>query len=60
MTIKPVQLTVAEDRAREKAIDFYRYIGKSEAEADRLAWVDIQKAFPRLKRANVLATGATS
>jgi hypothetical protein len=59
MTRKPAQLTAAEDRAREKAIDFYRYIGKSEAEADRLAWEDIQKAFPRLQRANVLAKGAT-
>ena len=46
---KRTQLTVEEDRAREKAVDFYRYIGKSEVEADRLAWADIEKAFPRLK-----------
>jgi hypothetical protein len=43
------RLTVEEDRAREKALDFYRYIGKSEAEADRLAWADIEKVFPRVK-----------
>ena len=46
---KLTQLTVEEDRAREKAVDFYRYVGKSEVEADRLAWADIEKAFPRLK-----------
>ena len=46
---KLAQLTVEEDRAREKAVDFYRYVGKSEVEAERLAWADIEKAFPRLK-----------
>jgi hypothetical protein len=45
----PAQLTVEEERARDKAIDFYHYIGKSDAEAMRLAWEDVQKAFPRLK-----------
>jgi hypothetical protein len=49
LTKKVTQLTVEEDRAREKAVDFYRYVGKSEAEADRLAWADLEKAFPRLK-----------
>jgi len=44
------QLTVEEESAREKAIDFYRYVGKSEADVDRLAWADVQKAFPRLKQ----------
>jgi len=42
------QLTVEEERARERAIDFYRYIGKTDLEAIRLAWADIQKTFPRL------------
>ena len=42
-------LTTEEDRGRERALDFYRYIGKSEVDADRLAWADIQKGFPRLK-----------
>jgi hypothetical protein len=49
MNKKLAQLTPEEERAREKAIDFYRYIGKSDAEATRLAWADVQKAFPRLK-----------
>ena len=44
-----VQLTVEEERAREKAMDFYLYVGKTDADATRLAWADIQKAFPRLK-----------
>jgi hypothetical protein len=44
------QLTAEEESAREKAIDFYRYVGKSEADVDRLAWADVQKAFPRLKQ----------
>jgi hypothetical protein len=33
--LKLVQLIVEEERAQEKAIDFYRYIGKSEMEAIR-------------------------
>jgi len=49
MKKKPVQLTAEEERAREKAIDFYRYIGKTDEDAARLAWADIQKAFPRLR-----------
>ena len=49
MNKEPAQLTVEEEQAREKAIDFYRYIGKTDAEAMRLAWADIQKAFPRLR-----------
>jgi len=43
------QLTSEEDRARERALDFYRFIGKGEVDADRLAGADIQKGFPRLK-----------
>jgi len=49
MKKKPVQLTAEEERAREKAIDFYRYIGKTDEDAARLAWADIQKAVPRLR-----------
>src|SRR5689334_6583490 len=43
---KLAQLTTEEDRARERALDFYRYIGKSEVDADRLAWADIRKDSP--------------
>lgn len=48
-TKKLTPLTVEEDRARERAVDFYRYVGKSDVEAERLAWADIEKVFPRLK-----------
>ena len=48
MTKKFAQLTVEEERERQRAIDFYRYIGKTDAEAIRLAWADMQKTFPRL------------
>lgn len=49
MNKKLAQLTAEEERALEKAVDFYRYVGKSDVEATRLAWTDIQKGFPRLK-----------
>ena len=49
MNKEPARLTVEEEQAREKAIDFYRYVGKTDAEAMRLAWADLQKAFPRLR-----------
>lgn len=49
------QLTFEEQRAREKALDFYRFVGKKEAEAQRLASADVQKAFPRLKDCDVPA-----
>jgi hypothetical protein len=52
MRREPAQLTVEEERAREKAMDFYRYIGKTDIDATRLAWADIQKAFPRLRAYN--------
>ncbi|MFL6438792.1 MAG: hypothetical protein ACJ71Q_14530 [Terriglobales bacterium] len=45
---KPPQLTSQEEQAREKALDFYRYTGKSEEDANRMAWADIKKEFPRL------------
>jgi hypothetical protein len=43
------QLTAEEERARDRAMDFYRFIGKTELEAMRLAWEDVEKAFPRLR-----------
>ena len=46
---KVTELTAQEERAREKALDFYRYTGKSEEDASRLAWADVQKEFPRLR-----------
>ena len=49
MKKRPVQLTVEEESAREKAMDFYRYVGKTDVEATRLAWADLQKTFPRLR-----------
>lgn len=49
---KPPQLTTEQERAREKALDFYRYTGKSEEDALRLAWADIQKEFPQLRQYN--------
>jgi len=48
------QLTIEEEREREKAMDFYRYVGKSEVEANRLAWEDIQREFPRLQERGAL------
>ena len=49
MKKRPVQVTAEEEQAREKAMDFYRYIGKTDKDAMRLAWADVQKAFPRLR-----------
>ncbi|HUS19539.1 MAG TPA: hypothetical protein VMZ25_07800 [Terriglobales bacterium] len=46
---KLVCLTVDESEAHDRAIDFYRYCGKPDAEVMTLAWIDIQRAFPRLK-----------
>ena len=57
MNKKPAQLTLEEERAREKAIDFYRYIGKTDVEATRLAWQDVQKAFPRLREYDIEQSG---
>lgn len=57
MKKEPAQLTVEEEQAKEKAIDFYRYIGKTDVEATRLAWADVQKAFPRLKEYDVEKSG---
>jgi hypothetical protein len=49
MKIELLRLTLPEEHARERALDFYRYTGKSEVEAKRSAWEDIQKEFPRLR-----------
>jgi hypothetical protein len=46
---KRTELTAEEERARDRAMDFYRFIGKTEAEAMRLAWEDVEKSFPRLR-----------
>jgi hypothetical protein len=43
------RLSAEEEQARQKAFDFYRYVGKVDAEASKLAWADIQKQFPRLR-----------
>ena len=50
---EPPQLTPEEEWAREKALDFYRYTGKSEEDARRLSWADIKKQFPRLSECNL-------
>jgi hypothetical protein len=50
---RKAQLTDEEERAKEKAMDFYRYVGKSEVEADRLACEDIKKEFSRLKEIEI-------
>jgi len=52
---RPPQLTTQEEQAREKALDFYRYTGKSEEDAKRLAWADIKKEFPRLSQYDLSA-----
>lgn len=57
MNKKPAQLTLEEEQAREKAMDFYRYIGKTDVEATRLAWQDVQKAFPRLREYDIEKSG---
>jgi hypothetical protein len=49
MKQEQAQLTVEEARAREKSMDFYLYVGKTDVEASRLAWADILKEFPRLR-----------
>src|SRR5262249_32183193 len=47
---KRAKLTPAEDRAWRKAFQFHVDAGKSDAQADRLAWRDVKKEFPRLKK----------
>lgn len=49
MARKLIHLTVDEAQARDRAIEFYRYVGKPDAEVMSLAWIDVQLAFPRLQ-----------
>jgi hypothetical protein len=42
------QLTPEERQAQQRALNFYRYSGKSEKECEQLVWRDLQAAFPRL------------
>ena len=58
MNKKLAELTPEEEQAREHAIDFYRYVGKTDGEARRLAWADVQKTFPRLKAYDNAGEGA--
>lgn len=44
------RLTDEEQRANDRAVDFYRYVGKPGSEALSLAWTDVQLAFPRLQQ----------
>lgn len=46
---KLATLTPEENKAWEFAFSYYLDEGKDDDEADRLAWEDIQKEFPRLK-----------
>jgi hypothetical protein len=59
MKQEQAQLTAEEQRAREKSMDFYLYVGKSDVEASRLAWADVQKEFPRLRNDRASSAGAT-
>ena len=49
MNKRAAKLSPEEQQAWEKAIDFYRYVGKTDEDAAVMAWADVQKAFPRLK-----------
>ena len=42
-------LTVREEKAWQWAFEFYVDEGLKDDEADSLAWVDVQKEFPRLR-----------
>lgn len=44
---KGTQLTAEEERMRDRAMEFYRFIGKTEVEATRRALEDVEKAFPK-------------
>jgi hypothetical protein len=59
MKQKQAQLTAEEERAREKSMNFYLYVGKTDVEASRLAWADVQKEFPRLRNDRASSAGAT-
>ncbi|MFL6436998.1 MAG: hypothetical protein ACJ71Q_05415 [Terriglobales bacterium] len=57
MKQKQAQLTAEEERAREKSMNFYLYVGKTDVEASRLAWADVQKEFPRLRNDRASSAG---
>jgi hypothetical protein len=59
MKQEQAQLTAEEERAREKSMDFYLYVGKSDVEASRLAWADILREFPRLRNDRARGAAAT-
>lgn len=44
------KLTLEEDREWVGAFNYYVEEGKSDAQADRLAWRDVKKEFPRLRK----------
>lgn len=46
------RLTPAEDAAWVDAFNFYLEDGKTDSQADKLAWADIQKQFARLRKAS--------
>jgi hypothetical protein len=43
-------LTAAEEKAWEHAFSYYLDQKKGQMKADKLAWRDLQKEFPRLKK----------
>lgn len=49
-TKRIVILTPEENHAWEFAFNFYAEDGKSDAEADELAWLDLRLEFARLKQ----------
>ena len=55
--IKVAKLTDEEETAWNFAFEFYLNEGKSNEEADELAWRDLQTEFPRLKGFDGIASG---
>ena len=45
-------LTTKEDKAWEFAFTYHKDGGLSDSQADKLAWTDVQKEFPRLLKFN--------
>lgn len=50
MAIRKARLSAVEDKAWAFAFLYYLESGASELKADRLAWRDIKKEFPRLAK----------
>lgn len=48
-TSKKATLTAEEDKAWVNIFEYYINEGKSDTQADKLAWKDLQEQFPRLK-----------